>query len=36
MIAPQIASHEEWLAARKRLLGEEKFFTRARDRLSAA
>jgi predicted dithiol-disulfide oxidoreductase (DUF899 family) len=31
-----IATHEEWLAARKQLLAEEKAFTHARDRLSAA
>ncbi|HLI21561.1 MAG TPA: DUF899 domain-containing protein [Stellaceae bacterium] len=31
-----IVSHDEWLAARKRLLAEEKAFTKARDRLSAA
>ena len=30
----QVVSHEEWLAARKRLLAEEKEFTRLRDRLS--
>jgi predicted dithiol-disulfide oxidoreductase (DUF899 family) len=29
-----IVSHEEWLAARKQLLAEEKEFTRLRDRLS--
>ncbi len=29
-----VVSHEEWLAARKRLLAEEKEFTRLRDRLS--
>jgi len=29
-----VASHEEWLAARKQLLAEEKEFTRLRDRLS--
>lgn len=32
----QIVSREEWLAARKRHLSEEKEFTRLRDRLSAA
>jgi len=32
----RIASHEEWLAARKQLLAEEKAFTAARDRLGAA
>ena len=36
MPAHPIVSHEEWLAARKRLLAEEKSFTQARDRLSAA
>ena len=30
-----VVSHEEWLAARKQLLAEEKEFTRFRDRLSA-
>jgi len=30
----RVASHEEWLAARKQLLAEEKEFTRLRDRLS--
>jgi len=34
MTGHQIASHEEWLAARKQLLAEEKEFTRLRDRLS--
>jgi predicted dithiol-disulfide oxidoreductase (DUF899 family) len=29
-----VASHEEWLVARKQLLAEEKEFTRLRDRLS--
>jgi predicted dithiol-disulfide oxidoreductase (DUF899 family) len=29
-----VVSHEEWLAARKQLLAEEKEFTRLRDRLS--
>jgi len=29
-----VVGHEEWLEARKRLLAEEKEFTRARDRLS--
>jgi len=29
-----VASHEEWLAARKQLLADEKEFTRLRDRLS--
>src|SRR5919201_3356590 len=32
---PPIASHEEWLAARKELLAKEKESTRARDALSA-
>lgn len=32
---PQIVSHEEWLAARRKLLEEEKAFTRQRDALSA-
>jgi predicted dithiol-disulfide oxidoreductase (DUF899 family) len=30
----KIVSHDEWMKARKRLLAEEKAFTRARDRLS--
>lgn len=30
----QVVSHDEWLAARKQLLAEEKEFTRLRDRLS--
>jgi predicted dithiol-disulfide oxidoreductase (DUF899 family) len=29
-----VVSHDEWLAARKQLLAEEKEFTRLRDRLS--
>lgn len=33
---PQIASYDEWLAARKELLTREKEITRARDALSAA
>ena len=33
--ANQIASRDEWLAARKAFLAKEKDFTRARDRLSA-
>lgn len=33
---PPIASHDEWLAARKELLVREKELTRARDALSAA
>jgi predicted dithiol-disulfide oxidoreductase (DUF899 family) len=36
MTTHRVATHEEWLAARKRLLAEEKAFTQARDRLSAA
>lgn len=32
----QIVSRQEWLAARKTLLGQEKEFTRARDRLNEA
>ena len=32
---PRIASHEEWVAARKELLAKEKELTRARDALSA-
>jgi predicted dithiol-disulfide oxidoreductase (DUF899 family) len=36
MSAHKIVSQAEWLAARKRLLAEEKAFTQARDRLSAA
>ena len=36
MIAQQVVTHGEWLAERKRLLAEEKSFTKARDRLSAA
>jgi predicted dithiol-disulfide oxidoreductase (DUF899 family) len=35
MLEPRIASHAEWLAARKALLAEEKAFTKARDALSA-
>jgi predicted dithiol-disulfide oxidoreductase (DUF899 family) len=31
---PRVASHEEWVAARKELLAEEKALTRARDELS--
>lgn len=33
---PSIATHEEWLAARKELLAREKEVTRARDAVSAA
>jgi predicted dithiol-disulfide oxidoreductase (DUF899 family) len=32
---PPIASHEEWLAARKELLAEEKELTRHRDAVNA-
>ncbi len=32
---PQVVSREEWLAARKKLLEEEKELTRARDRVNA-
>jgi predicted dithiol-disulfide oxidoreductase (DUF899 family) len=35
MALPQVVSREEWLAARKELLAEEKAMTRARDALSA-
>jgi predicted dithiol-disulfide oxidoreductase (DUF899 family) len=35
MPLPPAVSREEWLAARKELLAEEKEFTRARDRLNA-
>lgn len=35
MNLPKIVSHDERLAARKRLLAKEKEFTRARDRLNA-
>jgi len=30
----KVVSHEDWLAARRQLLAEEKEFTRLRDRLS--
>ena len=33
---PQIVSREQWLAARKKLLADEKEFTRSYDRLNAA
>ncbi|QGK69986.1 DUF899 domain-containing protein [Allosaccharopolyspora coralli] len=33
---PEVVSREEWLAARKQLLAEEKELTRARDRVNAA
>jgi len=36
MNAHKIVSPAEWLEARKRFLAEEKAFTQARDRLSAA
>ena len=35
MSLPRVVSREEWLAARRELLAEEKAFTRARDALSA-
>ena len=35
MSLPHIASRDEWLAARKELLADEKAMTRARDRLNA-
>jgi predicted dithiol-disulfide oxidoreductase (DUF899 family) len=35
MIAPKIASRDEWLAARRELLAKEKRFTRLRDELAA-
>jgi predicted dithiol-disulfide oxidoreductase (DUF899 family) len=35
MLEPRIVSHDEWLAARKAFLAEEKTFTKARDALSA-
>src|SRR6202048_3196874 len=35
MQSHKIVSREEWIAARKALLAQEKEFTRARDRLSA-
>ena len=34
MSLPRIASHEEWLTARKALLEKEKALTRARDELN--
>jgi predicted dithiol-disulfide oxidoreductase (DUF899 family) len=34
MVHPKVVSHEDWLAARRQLLAEEKEFTRLRDRLS--
>jgi len=36
MSLPEIASHDEWVAARTQLLEREKAFTRARDELAAA
>jgi predicted dithiol-disulfide oxidoreductase (DUF899 family) len=36
MSLPEIASYDEWIAARKQLLEREKAFTRARDELAAA
>ena len=36
MTTHQILSREDWTAARLKLLDEEKAFTKARDRLSAA
>ena len=30
----KVVSHDDWIAARKRLLAEEKKFTRLRDQLS--
>ncbi len=36
MALPQIVSQDEWVAARKAFLAEEKVFTRRRDALSAA
>ena len=33
---PEVVSRDEWLAARKRLLAQEKSFTRQRDELNAA
>ncbi len=36
MVDHLIAGHDEWLAARRRFLDEEKAFTHARDRLNAA
>ena len=34
MTTHEVVSHEDWLAARRQLLAEEKEFTRLRDRLS--
>ena len=36
MSLPEIASHDEWVAARTELLEREKALTRARDELAAA
>lgn len=35
MLDHSVATHEEWLSARKALLTEEKALTRARDALNA-
>ncbi len=35
MSDPQVVSREEWLTARKKLLAQEKQFTRARDKLNS-
>ena len=35
MSLPKVVSRDEWLAARKELLAEEKAMTRARDALNA-
>jgi predicted dithiol-disulfide oxidoreductase (DUF899 family) len=35
MLEPRIVTHDDWIAARKALLAEEKAFTQARDALSA-
>ena len=36
MTTHQILSREDWTAARRKLLDDEKAFTKARDKLSAA
>jgi predicted dithiol-disulfide oxidoreductase (DUF899 family) len=36
MSLPDVASREEWLEARRRLLAQEKEFTRGRDALNAS
>ena len=36
MESHEVVSRQDWLAARKRLLAQEKEFTRARDALSAS